>query len=441
MSSRVTADIRALVLHPTDALVLTIDGTLPSAVATTNVHDGAGVPELFASLTPGGSRFLRRLTFSYEQPEPDVWHLDGTFALEARDARISSGAWTPLAELSDADAALARLALTPDDRIPWWRRGWLDEALAWLDGALDGLGERRVAEPEFVRSWQISVLYRVRTTLGARYLKAVPEFFAREGRVTRWLHALSPQAAPPVLAARGDTLFLMASAGERPFEETDAPSVARRLAAVQRLAETRSVELRALGCEPRSLADLAADARALLASDALLRVGGDLTTDDIAALRALEPRFASACVRLADAPIPPSVVHGDLHAGNVVFHGDTPTFLDWSDAALSFPFLDANPAYFLSKKTPRSAKDAMRDAYLEAWTDLLPLPELRALHEDATLLGELYRAVSYVKFIAPHVPDPAEWADAHVWHLKRVLEIARVSAAPLPTPDAAAGTD
>ncbi|PYE51922.1 aminoglycoside phosphotransferase family protein [Deinococcus yavapaiensis] len=440
MSSRVTADVRALVLHPTEALVLTVEGVLPSATTSKNVQDGAGVPDLFAFLVPEKLRFLRRLAFTFERTAPDAWHLEGTFALEAAGECLALGAWTPIDALGETDAAFARLAFAPDERIPWWRRGWLREALAWLDGALEALGERREGDPTFVRSWQISALYRVRTTDGTRYLKAVPSFFARESRVTRWLHELHTSAAPAVLAARGDTLFLMASAGDRSFGEEDALSLARHLAAVQRLTETRHADLLALGCARRSLADLAADVHALLASDPLLSVG-DLSAADVAALRALEPRLIEACERLAASPIASTVVHGDLHAGNVMFDGSIPTLLDWSDAALGFPFLDANPAYFLAKEAPREAEDAMRDAYLQAWTNVLPLPDLRALHADATLLGELHRAVSYVKFIAPHVPDPAEWADAHVWHLKRALELARLSDAPLPTRGAAAGTD
>lgn len=438
MAVRVQTFVRAVVVHPDEPLVLTVDGALPRATSAKSVHDGEGVPELFADLVKGPLRFARKLAYTEREAEPERWDVNATFALFATTPEAARGAWTPPTALPSDEATLADAALRFDDRVPWWRRGWFDDALAWADGALATLGEARVAEPEFLRSWQISALYRLRTNRGERYLKAVPEFFSREGRVTRWLHALLPEAAPAVLAARGDTLFLMGAAGTRKFEKGDAFAVARLFARVQRLAEARLDELRALGCEDRLLGALAGDVEALLDDEALLRAGGILRDDEVSALRAARAPFRAACERLAVSPIHTTLVHGDAHSGNVVLNGDVPTLLDWSDAALSFPFLDVSPAYFLGTRSDLSARAELSDAYLQAWTDVLPLPELRALHADAVVAGELYRAVSYVKFIAPHVPDPAEWADAHVWHLRRALEFLN---APTATRDAAAGTD
>lgn len=438
MSLQVEAHVRAVILHPTKPLVLTLNGVLPSATATASVHDGEGVPALFAKLSPEPLHFARKLSYQEHELGPDAWRVEGTFALFANSERVdeANGAWIAPKALSPEDARLAELALSPDDRVPWWRRGWLEEALDWADAALAARGERRKQQPaEFVRSWQISCMYRLTTTAGTRYLKAVPDVFAREGRVTRFLHELHPHAAPEVLAARSDTLFLMAGAGGRAFEKRDAPSVARLFARVQRLAESRRDDLRAVGCGERPVADLALEIEELLANEALLRAGNALRDDEVAALRAARESFLAACARLAASAIPTTLVHGDAHSGNVVMRGDAPTLLDWSDAALSFPFLDFSPLYFLGTSSTPEERDELRDAYLEAWTDVRPLEELRALHADAVVLGELYRAVSYVRFITPNVSDPDEWNTAHIWHLRQALQLSA------PTPGAAGDKD
>ena len=72
---------------------------------------------------------------------------------------------------------------------------------------------------------------------------------------------------------------------------------------------------------------------------------------------------------------------------------------------------------------PEAQRTQAADAYLDAWTDLLPIVQLRALLQDGVLAGELYRALGYTEGIQPHVADD-DWHSAHLHHFRALLRLA-----------------
>lgn len=317
---------------------------------------------------------------------------------------------------------LADAARTPT-RTPWFGPDWHAGALAWLDGELAEQSRSRLGDPVVLKHWQISLLWRVPTQGGDVYFKAVPDFFAREVTVTARLATEVPGAAPPVLAAdTGRGFLLLDGCGE---SGGDPEAALRQLARVQRATRPLLPELKLRGRGP---AYLLARLDALL-SDASLHADEHgphpdaLTPAEAATLRARRPKLEAALERLRVSPIPLTLGHGDLHGGNVTTRGEQVTLLDWSDASLTHPFLDANPAYLFPDGTDPDAAvlEAARDAYLREWSDLAPPDELRALHADALLAGEIYRALGYADGIQGAVEDRREWAGAHLWHLRRLL--------------------
>ncbi|EYB69013.1 hypothetical protein DEIPH_ctg012orf0082 [Deinococcus phoenicis] len=402
--------LHLLFLHPDGARV-----ALQTVTVTTPTYYGQHVLEA----APPGTRLLRRLHFrALGEAEgvlraETVWQLH-TDAPEGLD-------WQPLDALTGPGrdwAGAARLPATPR-RAPWMHPDWQAGALAWLDAELGAQGRTRLGEPTVLKHWQISLLWQVETTGGRVYFKAVPDFFGREVQVTPRLAAELPGAAPPVLAADEERGFLLLREAGQTQEAPDLPALMRHLAWVQR----RSLPLLPrLPLQDRSPGLLLARLDDLF-SDACLRPGeeGGLTADEAAALRARRPELEAALKHLDASPLPLTLGHGDLHGGNVVVDGAGRfTVLDWSDACRIHPFLDANAAYLSA--APAGAVEEAHTAYLSAWTDLLPLENLRALHADALQVGELLRALGYVDGIQPHVEDPAEWHGAHLYHLRKLLE-------------------
>jgi aminoglycoside phosphotransferase (APT) family kinase protein len=151
----------------------------------------------------------------------------------------------------------------------------------------------------------------------------------------------------------------------------------------------RVEELASLGCRRRGLDDLRAEA----------------------------PELAHLCDRLEEHEIPDSLVHGDLHHGNMVVLDDHVAVIDWSDAAIGQPFLDLAPVLMIGERR----RDALVDAYVESW----PGENVRKAAAIAEVLGCVYQAISYREINAAFEPDD-RWlfADEHGRWMERAARLA-----------------
>ncbi|MFC5596295.1 phosphotransferase [Deinococcus cellulosilyticus] len=413
---------RALILHPTRDLVLLQDGKVPEREHSSSLYMGNLVSSIFASCGP--LVYLQRLSLNRQQLAENEWNVHYVFALVAASPEAPEGFfWASPDELPEDLQPLAERALQPSPLVPWQARGWMEQALNWTDQVLGALGRSRTGQPEMIKAWQISVLYRIPTSEGPVYLKQVPAFFAREGLLTSWLHTLNAGAAPEVLALDPEHhRFLMAGAGNDPVGPDKAISAVKLFATVQRQTEHHHEHLLEVGCLDRRCKVLKEQVRELFADDAALGIRNLLSAEEQQTLKTALPGLEQLLDDLHNSPIPTTLIHGDLHLGNVISAGDSLTFLDWSDGALGHPFLDLNSEYLLESEDP-AAHQSLIDSYLEHWTDLLPLEELRILHKKAVRAGELHRAVSYHRHIIPGVPDRSEWEDAHIEHLQNLLKL------------------
>ena len=108
---------------------------------------------------------------------------------------------------------------------------------------------------------------------------------------------------------------------EAPLEVVE--EVVRAFARMQVEAAGQVGRLLAAGCHDRRLDRLAAQAREWLPA---IETTGELagvddatwlSRDELAAVRAALPEVLACCEELAGHAVPPSIVHGDLHLGNV----------------------------------------------------------------------------------------------------------------------------
>ncbi|MFY9579632.1 MAG: hypothetical protein WAQ33_09935, partial [Gaiellaceae bacterium] len=92
----------------------------------------------------------------------------------------------------------------PVERPPWARPGWLAEACAWV-GDIAGVH----GEPEFVRQWPLSAVYRFDVGREALYLKAVFSLFRHEPAVSTALAREHPGDVPDVVVTDTDRGWLL----------------------------------------------------------------------------------------------------------------------------------------------------------------------------------------------------------------------------------------
>lgn len=181
-----------------------------------------------------------------------------------------------------------RGAPIPPQRPQWARPGWLREVTRWV---AEIVGEN--VEPQIVRQWSLSAVYRFETTSGALYLKAVFPPFRHEPAVTQALAREHPGRVTDVVAIEADRGWMLMrefSANEVADAAPEYWAEAFRVAAtIQRAWVGRESELMALGAPQRGLETL--------------RDSGP------------QPMVDELIERLSTYDVPETIVHGDSIRG------------------------------------------------------------------------------------------------------------------------------
>ncbi|MEU7028149.1 aminoglycoside phosphotransferase family protein [Streptomyces sp. NPDC046275] len=309
----------------------------------------------------------------------------------------------------------------PDAVTPWERTEWRAEALDWVRGHLarHGLTETGPREAR-VRPW--SVLVRFRTGPGERdavWFKAsapAAGFEAALGdALAAWVpeHVMTPLA---VDAARGWALWpdggplLRAALDRGEAGRADWLTAVGQYARMQRALTPYADRLTALGVPGARTAELPE------IFDHLVETNPTLAADTRRTLRAGRPRLLDWCAELDASGVPDSLDHCDLHDGQVLAPAAGRfTFFDWGDAAVAHPFASLLvPARDVRERYGPESVTAVRDAYLEPWTELgTPLPELRRAATLAVRLAALSRAVSWFRLFPGTPADDCHEASAH----------------------------
>ena len=251
---------------------------------------------------------------------------------------------------------------------------------------------------ELVLARQWSAVARVATVDGDVWFKEDPSALAFEPALTALLARRRPDLLPEVIAHEGPRL-LTRHAGRRLRAQLDDGGHAPRWEDL--LAQQAELQL-----------DLAAEVDQALALGVL-----DARTERLEELSAALPQHETrrealrrAVEGLGDA-LPPTVVHTEAHDGNLFVETDGRVrLLDWAEAVVGHPFVGiVLPLRFAAERTGRSP-ELLRDGYLEPFTRIAPMAELRDAFEHGYLLGCLVRALSWNELaIPPH--EAAELGD------------------------------
>jgi hypothetical protein len=343
------------------------------------------------------------------------------------------------AEVLDGLSGGTALAARP----PWEGPAWFGETERWLLASLERLGTEATGPVRQVLVWELSSVLRAPTPGGDVYLKASVDspLFGDEGAMTALLAELYPDSVPaPPAVDRDRRLTLLADFGEvigwnAPADIRD--EALRAFARIQVDATAHTGRLLAAGFLDRRLDWLAAEARAWLpeieATGRLPSIDAStwLSPEEMAEVRDAGPRLAELCAELATFAIPPSLVHGDLHLGNVAYgkRGGC-LFFDWTDACVAHPFMDVAVTIEDDEEPVRRRRV---DAYLAEWAAFEPPERLLRAWLIADPLSALHHAISYrsiVESLAP--PFDQHMASSTASWLRRMLDR-------LPSDGAAAG--
>jgi hypothetical protein len=333
-----------------------------------------------------------------------------------------------LGMLSDEDPGPAREALSrlrnellEPGQAPWFVRGWFAEAERWLRAAAQDAGYEPTGPVEQFRTWSISSVLRVPTTRGMVYFKASADMplFVNEALVTCALSSLFPEfvPAPVAIDASRDWLALPDFGME---VGPDAPldvkiDIIRRFAKLQVASAQHADRLLQAGCVDRRLDWLAREQKPWFTGPLARRL---LSATEFSQLQSCSAWLPALCADLASFGIPDALVHGDIHLGNVARNERGYIFFDWTDAAVSHPFLDMIEIVL---EDDASVAQAVRAAYLAEWAAACGPESVESAWDLAVILMAANHAISYLS-LSSNIDIPGhDMSDVGVRWLRRLL--------------------
>ncbi len=305
----------------------------------------------------------------------------------------------------------------PKLRPPWAQPGWFSEASAWIEEELEKLEYQQLAPVDYVKSWSISCVLKVKTTAGNIYFKQASTLplFCAEPVVTVELANLFPRHMPTVISIDRQRHWMLLEDFGEPIGGNVSLKVQQDIYRLLAQIQIQSIEQRerllAVGCLDRRLDILQSQIDPLVNDEDAL---SKLSTAEIEQLHILVPKLKNLCSQLASYKIPETLVHGDLHLNNVALRKDNYLFFDWTDSCVSHPFFDLfelflesnHQSFFGSLKGlwKWKSKKRLQDAYLSQWIHYESKERLLEAWKIAKPLCALHHAITYQHIIASLEP-------------------------------------
>ena len=339
-------------------------------------------------------------------------------------------------KLTEQERTHLEKVLAGDVKSPFSRIGWIDEAIAWVEGAT---GERLVAKTsiEQYNAGGAFTLLRFPMESGNRYwLKAVGAPNAHERTLTSLLSQLCGKCLPRVDAEKVDWNAWVTSeeacgVSVLPTEPEDLLLLLGE--AVESLAE---LQLKTVGLD-QALIDAGAfdqrlyvlrtDADALFAyvAEAMsFQTSAKVSRMETSRLQAIRRIFREACLRAEHLEIPSTILHGDMNLGNLVFAPERCQFIDWCEGYVGHPFVTFQHLLLLNPienpKVRASVDDALKRIYRTAMRTICDSRQIEESFASMRLLAAgsaLYGRGDWLGSGLRHAPHHYSYARNMVRHM------------------------
>jgi Phosphotransferase enzyme family len=339
--------------------------------------------------------------------------------LRATPGRVAGGEVTYLAETGTVPTrALDPWPGDPLDEHPlrqvWARPGGPAELLAWADDRFRARGITRTGSAQQMRTWNLSALWRIPTTDGRIWLKAVPGFFAHEGAVIDWIG--TPVAPRLVDFAPGRALVgdIVGAVNHEVKDPAALRPMVELLTGLQQRGIDRRAELVALGVPERRLETMVTPI-----ASTVEQWGSGLDPAERRAVYTLVAGLPNRLAALNACGVPDTLVHGDFHPGNVAGAPGRYVILDWGDSFVGPPLIDE---LAFVERLPPSTRAAARKWFVAAWRAIAPGSDPARAAALLEPVVQLLAAVMYARFCAAIEPDE------RIYHESDVLRMLRQAA-------------
>jgi hypothetical protein len=309
-------------------------------------------------------------------------------------------------------------------RAPWEKPGWFRRAESWAIEQLDALRIEVTALAQQIKgAWPYSCVFRLSTTAGDVYFKAVAQSQANEPALIPHLSKRWPANVPELLAADlSSRWMLMRDFGGVDLKQLDDTYHA---AAVQLFAKLQIDSINddwsTYGCEDRRLPRIARHMQELMSDSAALQPDREerLTDEEIARVRDISMEYQRLCEQLDSYALPGTLVQQDFRFNNVRVANDNRfIFYDWADSVVSHPFFSMTR--YLNYVHPVERREPLIEAYLKPWASFASMDHLHDAFAIARRLNAMYQAVRFHIAMGRAEPNVG-WEECVVGQLKDVL--------------------
>jgi hypothetical protein len=267
-----------------------------------------------------------------------------------------------------------------------------DEIETWIRAHVEPVGPIEMAHD---RPW--ATVLRVPLADGVAWCKVCAPIQAFEPRLSAELSSRWPDRVAEVLAHDEERARLLLADAGRPLRERGNPPEAW-LEVLPRYAELQRGEVaRAADHLAHGTPDLRLETLPERFEDLVRRPDLPIEAHEVERLRGFADGLAELRDELAEAGIPASIQHDDLHATNLFEGTGSPRVLDWGDASISHPFASLVVTFRFLEETNGLLPDdpwfaRLRDAYLEPWGS--GLEDVFAL---ALRVGSIAHAIAWIR--------------------------------------------
>ncbi len=373
------------------------------------------------------------------QEDKETKKAKAVFVLDNMGAKVENGRWVDrqtLPKIALTHPAHKRLIETrllelesgnvPVLRPSWAKRGWYAQAQHWIQTTLTQQGHTLTAPLKIVKNWSLSYVMRIKTNNGDFYFKAVANLplFVNEAVMTSKLAELFPQniLTPTAIDAQRDWMLLPALpqilGWGAPIEQRK--EFLRQFAQLQKTAVAHIDALIEAGCFNHRLTWIQTQIKPLIHAKICQET---LNEEEVTKLINLIPHLHMACTQLANTPIPQTIVHGDLHGGNVGIQNGQYIFFDWTDPCITHPFFDMLDIFY---EQDTVVQIELRDAYLAEWAAFAPMPQLLNIWTLAEVGAAIHHAISFWQILI-HIEPHARADLSHmlpIW-LRKILMLGK----------------
>lgn len=311
---------------------------------------------------------------------------------------------------------------------------WRADVEAWVHDRVEERGHRLTGplDQRRTRPWSTQVV--VPTDHGTLWFKANCPSMAFEPALHALLASLAPGDVDQPFAIDAERGWMMTVDRGQTLGDTHEPTtedwqaVVTATADLQRRLAGHREEVLATGVPDCSAATVPARFERLVERLSALPAAhpSHVDADLRATLEATRARLREACDQIESAVVPATIQHGDLHPWNVFATGGDGGSLrvfdfgdvQWAPAVevLSVPF-------GVISEEARLPWEPVRDAYADAWVDVVDPRTLHALWEATSFTQPVNRAQTWWDALSAATDDEwAEWGIAPLHHLRRVLD-------------------